>query len=1262
MSTFRTPHASARARTRPLLGIAMGGLALLHLSQPHAALTDLATAPLQTSTATLVKSNILYVLDDSGSMAWDFLPDWASGASNALARNAGYNGVYYNPAITYTPPLKYDGTSYPTMSASQTSNWSQVPYDGFGVQSYTSSNSFNWGSSANLTTGNAQYYTFIPGEYCSAPNLRTCVTQSAPSASYPYPATLRWCTSTAYTTCQAARIETAPSGGSTYTNARYPGMSSVPGSNQLVTISSATNSYPYPGKTTKATSRTDCAGSTCTYAEEMTNFANWWAYYHTRMQMTKSAASQAFVRLSNKYRLGYMSINNNTGSDFLNVADLEATPTATGQKANWYAKFTAAKPNNSTPLRVALSTAGRYYAGKMSSVNGVTAKDPVQYACQRNYTILSTDGYWNESSTPTQINGSTAIGDTDSASSIPRPFYDGTATGNTLADVAQYFYATDIRSSTFNNATGALGTDVSSNSVADGQQRMYTSTVGLGASGYMLYQSNYQTAKTGDYADVLAGMSTSTTTAGQGRCTWQTSGNCNWPKAISNSQTTIDDLWHAAVNGRGNYYSAQNPADLQYGLSDFLLKVDSKVSDAAAATTSNPNVSTGDNYVFKSTFRSGDWYGEFARFTLDVNLGTLSTNADWSQSGTQPSNAINGTMTTPQLDNMSASSRNIYTYDPTNATNTLLPFQWASMNSTMQGYFKVAAISSMTQMCNTGSVCLPASSKVDSSTAGTTTGAGGINLVNYLRGDRSNEGTSLDNTTYYRQRIHVLGDIIDSQAIYVKGPQFVYTDTGYADYALNNASRIGMVYVGANDGMLHAFKASDGAEAWAYAPSLILPNLYTLADKNYSGNHAYFVNATPRQGDVYYDGAWHTILVGGLGRGGRGYYALDVTSTTTPKVLWEFTSDTSKGAGYVSDADLGYSYGQPLITKLSDGTWVVLVTSGYNNVSPGSGHGVLWVLNAKTGAIIKKIDTGMGSSTTTVAGCSAAPCPAGLSKISAYVESGTTNNTALYIYGGDLLGNVWRFDMRNLTAAGGTAPVQLLATLADANGTRQPVTARPEVGRSGIYPVVYVGTGAYLGVSDVTSTAKQSIYALKDPLTIVSDPGGIYGSPRSSTCSSSVITACFVQNTLSDSNGVRTATSTVSFSVDFTTMYGWYADLPETGERMNTDPDLQLGTLAFTSNIPSSSDACSVGGSSYLNYLDYRTGLAVPGSLQTGVLLTNGTTTALASAVTLVRLPNGKVVAITNLSDGSSQTNNAPVSATNLITRRVSWRELITND
>lgn len=1227
-----------------------------------AALTDLATAPLQTSTSTLVKPNIFYVLDDSGSMAWDFLPDWANSSTDSLARNVDYNGVYYSPGITYTPPMKYDGSSYPSMNATNSSNWTAVPFDGFGVMKassmpYTGTNNLFTTSSSGTTqnlVGAAYYYTFIPGEYCATPNQVSCIAATSPSASYPYAAKLRWCTTSALTKCRATRIETAPPGGSTYLYARYPGMTSpsVPGSNVKVNIVSTTNSYPYPGTTSKASTRSDCAGTTCTYAEEMTNFANWWAYYRMRIQMAKSAVSLAFSVLDSSKRLGYMSINNNTGSDFLNVSDL--TSGSTGQKAQWYAKFLAATPNNSTPLRVALSTAGRYYAGKLTKINNQTASDPMQYACQRNYTILSTDGYWNESSNPVQIDGSTAIGDQDGASTINRPQYDGNATPNTLADVAQYYYVTDIRSSAFGNATGSLGTDVANNNVPDQQQRMYTSTIGLGASGYMQFQSNYATATIGDYYDVYHGTTTSTTTSSNGVCSWQTSGACNWPQAVSNTQTAIDDLWHAAVNGRGTYYSATNPASLRTGLGKFIAAVNAATSNAAAATTSNPNVSNGDNFVYKSTFHSGDWYGEMAGYTISLTTGTLSTYPLWSESGTLNANAT--TLTTAQLDNMSYSSRNIYSYDP-NYAGKLLPFNWSSMNTTYQSYFSMSAIGTLSQMCASGSSCLPTASQVDSTTAGTTTGAGGINLVNFIRGDRSNEGP--DNATYYRQRTHVLGDIVNSQAVYVRASQYNYVDAGYAAFVSSNSTRQPMLYVGANDGMLHAFKADTGAEAWTYIPSMLLPSLYKLADKNYGANHAFYVDGTPRQADAFFSGTWHTILVGGLAAGGRGYYALDVTNPLSPQVLWEFTSDTSKSSGYTVDADLGYSFGTPTVTKLSDGTWVVIVSSGYNNVSPGSGHGIIWILNAQTGVIIKKIDTGVGSSTSTVTGCSTTPCPAGLAKFSVYVDSSSTNNTGKRIYAGDLLGNLWRIDISQLTATGGTATVQLLATLADSGGVRQPVTSTPELGNVSGTPMVFVGTGQYLGVSDISTTGVQSVYGIKDPLTTVVSSSGIYGSPRSVTCSGSLKTNCFVKQVLQDSGGVRTASSTVSYSIDLTTMNGWYLDLPETGERMDTDPDLQLGTLAFTSNIPSSASACSAGGSSYLNYVDFRTGLTISGATQVGVLLSNGSNTALATAPTLVRLPNGKVIGITNLSDGSTITSNTPVSPTGQRTRRVSWRELI---
>jgi type IV pilus assembly protein PilY1 len=1272
---------AAASPLRPIARLSLAAL-LLGPGLSQAASTDLATAPLETSTSTLVKPNIFFILDNSGSMASDYLPDWAVASSlcqylyvsrqttgncgttatdnaNKLAKNSRVNGVYYDPAVTYSPPKSYDGSDYKSMTSANTSAWKQVPSDGFGIQST---------STSDLVSTSPVFYTFVAGEYCTTAALRTCVTQSAASTAYPYPAYLRWCTSTALSTCQASRIETAPSGGSTYLYPRYPGATTsanatVPGSVITTTISSSTTSYTYPNTDTRASTRTDCKTntSTCTYAEEMTNYANWWAYYHTRMQMMKTAASLALIDLSTSYRLGFMSINNNKKNEFLDIADI--TTTSDGQKSKFYTKLFASTPDNSTPLKKALYTAGRYFAGKLSSINSVTASDPMQYACQRNYTLLSTDGYWNETTTPTQIDGSTAIGDQDGSSSgEPRPYLDGNNTSNTLADVAEYYYKTDIRSSTFKNTTNtSTGTDVSSNSYSNGQQRMYTYTLGLGASGYMQFDSNYASATSGDYYDVANGTSTSATTLSNGVCIWQSSGSCNWPTPTVNTQTAIDDLWHAAVNGRGSYYSAANPTELKTGLSNFVTAVSAATSSSASATASNPNLSTStSNYVYATSFCSAKWFGELARYTIDAATGEIASTPDWSQSGAgNDCTSSSSTLTTTALlDDKSWSSRSIYTYDPgASSGSTLISFAWASLNSTMQGYFKVAAISSLSQMCSSGSNCLAASAKVDSTTAGTSTGVGGINLVNYLRGDRSNEGSS--NTKYYFPRTHVLGDIVNAQALYVQKPSYSYSDTGYSEFKTANANRTAMVYGGANDGMLHAFNADTGAELWAYIPSMLLPKLYKLADKNYAANHVNLVDGSIAKADVYYDGAWHSIIVGGLGEGGRGFYALDVTTPSSPKVLWEFTHDTSASSSYIRDEDLGYSYGKPVTTKLSDGTWAVLVTSGYNNVSPGSGYGIVWVLNAQTGAIIKKIDNGVGSnaSGSLVTGCSALPCPSGLAKISAWVDS-ASNNTATRVYGGDLYGNLWRFDISALTASGGTVSTQLLATLSDASGTRQPVTTTPELGYTDSSSVVYVGTGRYLGVSDVTTTQTQSIYAIKDPLTGSSSTAALYSSPRTDLCSSSVTTDCFVKNVLSDSGGVRSATSTVSYAVDMSSMNGWFEDLPVSGERINTDPVLSNGTLTYVSNVPTTSSACATGGSSYINYVSYSTGLAVDGN-DAGALLSS---TAMGSGVSLVTTTDGTTRGVVTLSDGSTSVQKVPTSSSNTSTRRISWRELIVGE
>jgi type IV pilus assembly protein PilY1 len=1199
----------------------------------HAAVADLASAPLETSTATLVKPNIFFILDDSGSMDSAYLPDWASSYSSTdkLYKNPKFNGVYYDPAVTYTPPVKYDGSSYASMTSDNTTTWTKVPNDGFGVQST---------STSSLASATKTYYVSIPGEYCTSANLQTCVTLSAATATYPYPATLRWCSTSALSSCQARYISTAPSGGSTYTYPRYPTATAsgvtVPGSIQAVTISSSATNYSYPGSSTRASTRTDCTTNTntCTYTEEMTNYANWYAYYRTRMQMMKTSSSLALIDLSTSYRLGFMSINNATGSDFLDITDI--TTASGGQKAKFYAKLFAAKPSGTTPLKKALYTAGRYYAGKLTTINNVSAGDPVEYACQRNYTLLSTDGYWNETTTPYRADGSTEIGNTDGSEA--RPYYDGNSQSNTLADIAEYYYATDLRASAFGNTTNrSTGTDVSSNSYSNGQQRMYTFTLGLGASGYMLFDSSYASATSGDYYDVLKGTTTSSSTLSAGTCPWQSSGACNWPTPANNTQTAVDDLWHAAINGRGAYYSAASPSELKTGLTNFVNAVSAATSNSAAATASTPNLSAStSNFLFASSFCSAKWFGELARYA-----------------GSDCTTASGALTTSPLLDNLSWSARKVYTYNPA-ASSTLIPFEWSGLTSTMQGYFKVAAMSGLSQMCSSGSTCLPTSSQVDSSTAGTTTGAGGINLVNYLRGDRSNEGTG--NTKYYFPRTHVLGDIVDSQAVYVKAPSFNYSDAGYSSFKTANASRQGMVYVGANDGMLHAFNSDTGAEAWAYVPSMLLPSLYKLADKNYASTHRHFVNGSLTRADIHVDNAWHTILVGGLGGGGRGYYALDVTDPSSPKVLWEFTYDTSTASAYTRDEDLGYSFGTPIVTKLSDGTWAALISSGYNNVSPGSGKGHVWVLNAATGAMLYKISTGMGSNSSgsLVSGCSVLPCPSGLAKLSAWVDN-ARNNTAQYVYGGDIYGNVWRFDVTALTASGGSASVQLLTTLSDASGARQPVTTTPELGYVNSQHMVYVGTGSYLGVSDVSTTQTQSMYAIKDPLTGSSTSAALYASPRSTVCGTSTTSGCFVQQVLASNGSTRTASSTVTYDIDLGSMYGWFVDMPVSGERINVDSTLSNGTLVFVSNVPSSSGACSTGGSSYLNYLSYKTGLAVSGT-SAGVLLSS---TALASAATLVKTTSGTTKGIVALSDGTRGVYDVPTSSTSTSTRRLSWRELI---
>jgi type IV pilus assembly protein PilY1 len=320
-----------------------------------------------------------------------------------------------------------------------------------------------------------------------------------------------------------------------------------------------------------------------------------------------------------------------------------------------------------------------------------------------------------------------------------------------------------------------------------------------------------------------------------------------------------------------------------------------------------------------------------------------------------------------------------------------------------------------------------------------------------------------------------------------------------------------------------------------------------------------------------------------LNSGGRGYYALDVTDPANPIALWEFSGRDSASCPSATvlgtdsdDCDLGLSYGNPVISKLTSGQWVVMVTSGYNNVAPGDGKGYLYVLDAITGVIEKKIKAANAAQSIDPGSTTS---PIGLTKINNWVDNTNVDNTTLRVYAGDLEGNLWRFDPNAGSA-------YAIAKLTDASAKAQPVTTKPELGEANGTALVAVATGRYLGTSDLSDTQTQSVYTIKDAT------NGVVPAIPVDARSNSVVEQVMTDTTDAAGNPIRTITNN---AVDLATKDGWRVDLPISGERVNVDPKLQLGTLIVASNVPVS-DACTTGGYSYLNFFDYKSGSYIASS------------------------------------------------------------------
>ncbi len=643
-----------------------------------------------------------------------------------------------------------------------------------------------------------------------------------------------------------------------------------------------------------------------------------------------------------------------------------------------------------------------------------------------------------------------------------------------------------------------------------------------------------------------------------------------------------------------NYYTAGRPDLMVSGLTRAFESIVGNIKAYSSSLAAAARQVTGnDDLSYATQYDSSTWSGELSATSISYasdGTPTAAATSSWSTAST-----FEAQLGTGKTDTGWSTARRVVTWSGSAA----VPFRWDNLNSTQKGQLDTSYVS----------------------------GNDGQNYLQWLRGDRSLEGqgyrTRSVNSTDASGNLVVtprrLGDIVNSKVTVAGPPAASYSNAsnvGYDAFKKRLAARQTMLYVGANDGMLHAFKGGAdtstgaGQELFAYVPSVLFARdpgdatnppdglLAQLGKPTYA--HRNYVDATPQVFDIDFRNAggafqttvnaqgvdnadWRSVLIGGVGKGGRSYYAIDVTdpsdmnseANVAGKVLWEFPGaarlpTASGGTCTANCIDMGYSYGDPVVVKTAKYGWVVLFSSGYNN-QDGKGH--LFVVNPTNGQLLEDVVTGIAAD--------------GMARPTAYVRD-YGDMTADAVYVGDLGGQMWRF---NLTAARGgaayPAPTRI-AVLKDGSGTAQPVTTQPLVE---VHPVtrqrfVLVGTGRLLDRSDILSGQNQSFYALLD--------GGIaaFGTQAGDTQAYPVDGRTRLAQ-VSPSDGSDNAT--LASEVNLEGKAGWYIDLGVTGSvgwRVISAPTAFSGLVAFASTLPTG-DACSPGGISRIYALNYAKGTSV---------------------------------------------------------------------
>lgn len=1263
---------------------------LLAANGSHAA-TQNEISQVPPSVAEGVPPNMIFTLDESGSMSWAFVPDMATGTSSVYYNKIGGGSSYntrrmraattnpmaYNPHVIYSipPTFNTDGAEI-TLSTS----FDNAPLNGFWLASdwtYThgdikkdlrSDYRLAWehrqGAPGNTTNGGSLTWAPHPSDFSrkTFSGISEYITYSfGPDESNP----IRYeITKTASRSCSAKAFMGPPGNQITLTpscSLSRSGTATV-GSSSGYT-STGVPAYYYEFEPSYKTSSNAAAGSCAATRNDFTqlencyrlvwvdetsaydkngnrlkhpngelvdgkkNFAIWYSFYRSRALATLSAAKIAFYSLSPDVRFTWQNLKTCSFKELsaserrvggsrnytqLSVCnDSGIKPYSKEHKGEFYTWLRKVYFNVGTPLPDAMIRAGTLLTKdepweKNPGGSGNTDKNT--YSCRPSYHVMMTDGMWNEnpSTTPSEFRSDHSTFNTPGGKenkgkyephnySGEKPYYD--AAGNiTLADLAMHYWATDLNKNLDNEIPPFIPYKNSDknkeywdprNNPAEWQSMSnfimalgLTTSLGAGVNSHLPWNGTTHSGE--GYEKLVSGTA--------------------WPRArnqedqpAAEKSNNVYDLWHAAINSRGEFYSVDSPDAMVQAFQDILTRIADRKSSAAMPGTSSMMEASAENdetsnrlvsLYYQTKFDSADgWTGDLTKTQRYREWNDTTKQYEW----------ITENLWSAKEKLPAHGSRAIF-----------------MANSNGVGLQKFNA-SNIDSSANYNGKNLSKHLEINPDPGKQSAEYTPEERLNYIRGDATNEGNADANM---RTRSSKLGDFFGSQPAVVenKGRYLesvankLEGNGAYTTFLSSIATRKPMVYVGGNAGMLHGFNAATGVEEFAFVPTAVFPYLNKLTGKNYT--HQYYVDGSPTIADVYDGQNWRTILVGTLRAGGKGIFALDITDPDEIDLLWEFHE-------YSSEADdlgvkPGYSFSKPTIARLHNGRWGVVTGNGYKGKDTSNGGAALYVIDAITGELTKSLEV------TGATGENGLSTP----RLADFDGDGVAD----YAYAGDLQGNLWRFDLLGQSASGSTSSAsgaygtkndgvgkfqvsydgKPMFTAKASDGAVQPITSAPSLVRHPTrkgYLVVF-GTGRYVEIGDKEPNKNhaQSLYGIWDTETKGESTVGKTPPAISRTnMTKQTFGTTEVQGTGFTTGVTRDARTISSDKVEWYSDYdssnsikqrGWYLDFNAgglQGEIMIEDMRT-LGNTLFLQTLVPNDDPCANGATNWLYAINPFTG------------------------------------------------------------------------